>query len=471
MMTYKEAIKYLDSLINYERTNHFPYSQLRLQRISHLCELLGNPHRSGKFIHIAGTKGKGSTSAMVAFMLKEAGFKVGLFTSPHLSDLRERIRVLIPDSDGFDLQTDEFEGMMSREDLSRLVKRIKPCIEEMRKDQTLGAPTFFEVYTALAFLYFKESKVDFAVLETGLGGRLDATNICSSIVCGITPISLDHTRRLGDTLREIAKEKAGIIKGESPTVISSLQEKEALEVIRQRSKDCGAKLYEVGRDILFESLGCNRQEQLFNVITMFQEHPHLRMKLLGEHQLANAACAIGIIESLRSYGIYVSDSDIREGLKKTAWPGRFEIASHHPLIVLDGAQNQASAAALRKTVEKFFSGYEVMLILGISKDKDIEGVLRELIPLSKDVILTKADNPRAAQPRDIKELIIAKGLGARLGRIHLSQNIKEALDLALACWDPKELLLITGSLFLVGEARHLLKSHLCNKRICLTQEN
>ncbi|MBI4972783.1 MAG: bifunctional folylpolyglutamate synthase/dihydrofolate synthase, partial [Candidatus Omnitrophica bacterium] len=225
-MTYPETIKYLESFINYEKIPAFPYKEsLKLERISGFLTALNNPQDDLKSIHTAGTKGKGSTCAFLTYILRQAGYKVGLYTSPHLSDFRERIRILRPNTK-HQIPRTEFEGMISQNELTALTERLKPTIENYNRNSKYGPLSFFEVYTALAFIYFKEKKVDFAVLETGLGGRLDATNVVEPLVCASTPISLEHTQKLGNTLREIAAEKAGIIKGHQVIVISAPQKKE-----------------------------------------------------------------------------------------------------------------------------------------------------------------------------------------------------------------------------------------------------
>jgi len=277
-MAYPEALKYLESFINYEKISAYPYKEsLKLEPVKNFLAVIGNPQNALRCIHVAGTKGKGSTCAFLAYILREAGYKVGLYTSPHLSDFRERIRILRPKTKpacrtGRDQRPKtEFEGMISQNELADLVKRLKPFIDKYNKQSKYGPFTFFEVYTAIAFVYFEEQKVDFAVLETGLGGRLDATNSVNSLVSIITPISYEHTDKLGKTLTKIATEKAGIIKtrpnlpaarlpdgqGQAGTkdqrpkliVISAPQENEAREAIRNRCNKTGAKLLEVGREI------------------------------------------------------------------------------------------------------------------------------------------------------------------------------------------------------------------------------
>lgn len=435
-MTYQEAIQYLESLINYERLDDYDYKKsFKLERMRNFAHLLGDPQEGINSIHIAGTKGKGSTAAIIHSILKSAGFKVGLYTSPHLESFRERIRIN--------------DCLISEEEISGLSERVRNVLDKID-----DAPSFFEAYTAMAYLYFKENKVDFAVYETGLGGRLDATNIITPLVSAITPISYEHTQKLGGTLKEIAGEKGGIIKDRAPCV-SAPQEREAEKVIENICKEKRAKLILIGKDILFEELNADEEGERFNVLGLFGEYPILETPLLGAHQVVNAATAVGILEALRLYGVTVSSEAVRDGIRGVRWAGRLEVVSRNPLIVLDGAQNRASANALAKAIKKIFEYKRLVLVLGVSKDKDIAGILKELLPLSDSIILTKSKvAERALEPSKIKELITS-GLEAGL-----SSSVEEALDLARSKADRGDLILITGSLFIVGEARALI----CGKK-------
>jgi len=422
-MTYPQAIKYLESFINYEKIPAYPYKQsLKLERIKGFLESIGNPHLGLKCIHIAGTKGKGSTCAFLTYILREAGFKVGLYTSPHLADFRERIRILGCQAVKFPGQRiKDFEGMIPKKDLARLIGKLKPAIDKFNAESEYGPLTFFEGYTAIAFAYFKERNADFAVLETGLGGRLDATNVVNPLVCAITPISYEHMDKLGNTLGKIAAEKAGIIKTRGLTVITAPQKKEVLTVIRERCRITGAKLNKTGK---FD----------------------FKTRLIGAHQKINAAVAVGAIEALRNYGISINAAAIKRGLTNTLWPGRCEVISKTPLIVLDGAQNVASAQALKKAIKDNFEYKKLILILGISSDKDIAGICRELLPLADTTILTQANSPRAADVDVIEKI-------AR-GKIIKTRKVKEAKRIALKLAGKKDLILVTGSLFVVGEFRY-----------------
>lgn len=404
-MIYQQAIEYLESFIDYEKLNNYAYNKaFGLARVKALLNVLGNPQDVLRCIHVAGTKGKGSTCAFIAYALREAGYRAGLYTSPHLSDFRERIRIL-----GQKRGQAPFEGMISRRDLARLVELCRGAINRA------STPTFFEIYTVIAFLYFKEKNVDFVVLETGLGGRLDATNVVNPLVSVITPVSLEHTQYLGNTLEKIATEKAGIIK--RAPVITAPQKKEALEVIRKRCKETGVRLYEV------------------------KSYKRRMLRLLGEHQQMNAEVAANVVKGL------CPPDKIEKGLKNTVWPGRCEVISRKPLIVLDGAQNIASAKAIKKAIRENFKYKKLILVLGISGDKDVKGICDEFYDFSGDVILTKSANPRASQPQELAEFFKGRD-------IHITNSIKEAKAMAQALAKKEDLILVTGSLFVAGEFRH-----------------
>jgi len=463
-MIYLETIQYLESFVNYEKIPAYPYKEsLKLERIKGFLQRIGNPQDSLKCLHVAGTKGKGSTCAFLTYILREAGFKLGLYTSPHLSDFRERIRILGQKPKAKN-QGPDFEGMISQKDLMRLVGNLRPAIDKFNAKSEYGPLTFFEVYTGLAFVYFKEKKVDFAVLETGLGGRLDATNAVSPLVCVITPISYEHTQKLGNTLREIAAEKAGIIKTRSSwlvagrlPVITAPQKTEAARVIRLKCRQVGAKLYEVGKDILYKRI----KDKGLRIKGMHGVYSGLKINLLGGHQIINAAVAIGAIEALRDCGVNISAAAIKRGLTNTLWPGRCEVVSRDPLIVLDGAQNVASARVLKKAVKENFRYKKLILVLGVSNDKDIAGICRELCPLADTIILTQANSPRAAGVDDIEKIVRsspapseAEGWLVAHSKIIKTKKVKEAKCLALKLAGKKDLILATGSLFVVGEFRN-----------------
>ena len=445
-MTFLETQEYLNSFVNYEILTDFSYKDdFRLERIQDFLSSIDNPQKDLKCIHIAGTKGKGSTCAFIAYILRRAGFKTGLYTSPHLESFRERIRVFDPNSS----KVEDFEGMISEADICEYVERLKPAIEKFIKESKWKRLSFFEVFTALSFLHFKDSNVDFAVLETGMGGRLDATNTVDPLVCGITPISLEHTQRLGNTLEAIAVEKAAIIKNKNQIVICAQQPKEVLDVIKKRCQEFDAKLYLLGKDIFFEETLSDINGQVFNCFDSFSEHTYLKISLLGYHQLINAALAVGVVDSLKLHNIVISSDAVKKGLDETSWPGRFEIIQKDPFVILDGAQNIASAKALKDIIKKIFGAQKVILVLGIMQDKDIKGICRELESISKNIILTKADSPRAAEPKKMSGFFKDKR------DIKLASSVKEAIELSKSISQKNDIILATGSLYVVGEARKL----------------
>jgi len=431
-MTYQEALQYLNSFVNFEKLPSYSYKDsLKLDRIRDFLKLIDNPQKELKCIHVAGTKGKGSTCAFIAYILKEAGFKVGLYTSPHLVDFRERIRILDP-SDNIKNPKEDFSGMISKADLSELVIKIKPKIDEYNRKSKYGPLTFFEVYTTLAFIYFMEKKVDFLVLETGLGGRFDATNVVKSYIYAITPISYEHTDKLGSTLKEIAGEKAGIIKSTKlktknvkPIAITAPQEKEVLKVIVRRCLDSEVRLIRTGKDTKYKNL---------------------KLRLMGRHQLINAGLAVGVIKALHKFGLKMDNKIIKRGLENTVWPGRCEIIAKNPYIILDGAQNVASALAIIDTIKANFKYRKLVLVLGISSDKDIKRMCLKFYNFADKVILTKADSLRASNPWILSGYFEGK-------EKYITLSVNKARILAKKIASRKDLVLVTGSLFVVGEFR------------------
>jgi len=446
-MDYQETLDYIYSFIDYE-TMHMPRDAANydLRRMYELLSRIGNPHQVARSVHIAGTKGKGSTAAMIASVLTAAGYTTGLYTSPHLNDVRERIKV---------------NGELIAEDkLMALTEKLKPEIEVVNQKATYGQLTTFEVLTALAFAYFKLKGVDFQVLEVGLGGRLDATNVVQPEVCIITSISFDHTDVLGNSLPEIAAQKAGIIKPAS-TVVSAPQLDEAAQVIEETCLACGVRLVRVGSNVTWQSLGFDLNKQLLEVWGRLGSY-ELSIPLLGRYQLENAATAVAALEVLVERGFNISKESIIGGLAQTSWPGRFQILSLHPPIVVDGAHNPDSARRLRQSLEQYFGlspgGIkkarlvnnlqdldQAILIIGASFDKNISGVVSELLPLFDKVIVTQSRHPRAMAPELLKAEFAKHGVEVQVGN-----DVPTALSLALA--EDRSLICVAGSLFVVGEA-------------------
>jgi dihydrofolate synthase / folylpolyglutamate synthase len=446
-MNSKDAVSYINSFINFEKIPKYQYaSSFKLERMEAILKELGNPHKSLNIIHVAGSKGKGSTCAITAYILKEAGYKTGLYTSPHLVDFRERIRIL--DISRSEVSgSREFECMISEEDFSRLIEEIMPAAEKFREHEKLGKASFFEILTACAFLYFKKTQVDIAVLETGLGGRLDATNITVPLVSGITNISLEHTDKLGDTLGKITREKAGIIKDKG-LVVSAFQKKEVSEVLRKACEEKNAELREIGKDIMYSIVDSSAEGQVFDLEGPGYSYKNLELNLIGAHQAENASIGIGMLKLIDRDKFNIEESSIRNGLKKAVWPGRLQIIQKDPYVILDGAQNSASALALTDSVRKIFNYKKLICVFGISSDKDIKGVSDILDNASDVIILTKAkDNPRAEDISKLRQNFS----NSRPGLVE-SDNIDDAMRKALEIAKEDDLILITGSLFVVGDA-------------------
>jgi len=435
---YKNALEYLYSFVDFsmQKVDTYSPARFKLERMYALVESLGNPQKAFPSIHVAGTKGKGSVSALCASALREAGYRVGLYTSPHLDDYAERIQV-----DG---------EIITHTDLVEIVEEIKPYVA--------GIPelTTFEITTALAFMYFAKRKVTAAVIEVGLGGRLDATNVVVPEVSVITSISYDHTYLLGDTLTEIAGEKSGIIKVGIP-VVSSPQEEEARVVIEKVAQDHASQLIQVGRDILFEEITHSLEGQTFRVWLSEKSEKDsviLSIPLLGPHQMDNAATAYATLDVFNQKGYKITQNDIFCGFKNVFWPGRFEIIRLSPLVVLDCAHNRDSAYKLRLTLEEFFPGKGILLIFGASEDKDIQGMFIELMPLVKEMIFVKSFHPRAIEPSKLVDIVQPFG-----HPYQIIEQISEALEKAAHLAGDNLVVLVTGSIFVVAEARKYLEKN------------
>ena len=432
-MDYQQALDYIYSYIDYEQVPRLAYNEVNydLRRMHELLARLGNPHLKATSVHIAGTKGKGSVAAMIASVLDASGYTTGLYTSPHLTFLNERIRV-----DG---------ELISNEELVALVEKLKPDIEAVDEKATYGHLTTFEVMTALAFAYFGLKGVDFQVLEVGLGGRLDATNVIQPEVCIITSISFDHTEVLGDSLAQIAAQKAGIIKPGS-IVVTSPQLDEVARIIEDACRNCGARLVRVGSDVTWQSLNFDSNRQLFKVKGRLGSYK-LSLPLLGYYQLENAATAVAALEVLAERGFNIFPDSIINGLARVEWPGRFQILGHHPLLVVDGAHNPDSARKLKESLEQYFDFDRAILVIGTSFDKDIAGIVSELFSLFDKVIVTRSRHPRAVEPAPVVAEFARRGIQAQV-----VDDVPSALSLSLALAGNRDLICVTGSLFVVAEA-------------------
>jgi dihydrofolate synthase/folylpolyglutamate synthase len=448
-MTYVETIKFL---YNLERFG----IKLGLENISIILNLFDNPHKKFKSIHIAGTNGKGSTAAMTASILQYAGYKTGLYTSPHLQDFRERIMV-----NG---------AMIPEEDVVELAEMMRNKTQEAGDLQL----TFFEFTTAMAFLHFSREMVDFAVVEVGLGGRLDATNVLNPVLSIITEIDIEHTDYLGEDIKSIAREKGGIIK-DSGTVILSSNKTDVVEVIESICKDKKARLYRISKDFIGERENTDIHSQHFNFIEMSlrgkaEAISHsFEIPLLGRHQIINASTAIKAALILPSLipplqrggsrgGVKIDESAISEGLKNVQWSGRLEIFSENPLIILDGAHNLAAAKALSEELKRMRNSefgiqiHNIILVIGILKDKDFKGIISFLAPIADYIIIVKPKTLRSRKPDDLKDEFLKHTEG-----VEIIEDIPAAISKAKNLASMNDLICITGSFFTVGEAIKFIK--------------
>ena len=421
---YNQALDYLYSFVDYslKHSSELAKADFNLDRMFALLEELSNPQAKYPIIHVAGTKGKGSVSALCASALQAAGYQTGLYTSPHLLDYVERIQI---------------NGEpISHEQMIELVEEIKPAVARIPKLTT------FEITTALGFLAFAKNDVNAAVIEVGLGGRLDATNVVLPKVSVITSLSYDHMAVLGNTLAKIAGEKAGIIKPGIP-VVSAPQTEEALEVLERVASEKNCPFVLVGRDVQFERLASSLDGQEL-AVTFQRSAASLKIPLLGEHQIQNAATAY---VALKTSGIKISDEALQMGFSRVKWRARFEVARRDPPVILDSAHNQDSFAKLRQTLEEHFPGKQVYLIFGASEDKNIPGMFAEMKPKIKKLIVTRADHPRALEPEKIMVLADQAGLASEA-----LSPVESAFQRALALSEKDgSIVLSAGSMFVTAE--------------------
>ena len=433
-MNFAQSLHYLDTLINYEKFSNYNYSRCyNLDRIRKLLFLLGRPQEKFPAVTIAGTKGKGSTVCMLGSILNASGIKAGIFVSPHLVSIRERIKV--------------GTQRISEKAFACEISKIKNIIDVHR----IKGITYFEAITSAAFLYFLREKVEIAILEVGLGGRLDAVNIAESSISAITPISHDHTHLLGRSLREIAKEKCGIIHNNS-YVVSAKQEKQALDVINSITLKKNSRLFLLGRDIMVSNIKTSLSGTDFSLKTRYNSYRRLHTPLIGSYQASNASVAVCLAEAISSkQGFRISENDIKKGIRRVRFPGRFQVLSIKPYIILDGAQNKASAEALKGALKRIFNKKYISLILGVSSDKDYKQIAKNLCPLAKNVIFTQADSPRALPAKEL-----ARGAGNFSAKSFLCYDLKDSMDFAESITPKDGVIVITGSLFLAGEALRIL---------------
>jgi len=432
-MDYRQAEAYILSFTDYEKIPGIAYTAANydLRRMEKLLQPLGNPHLGARTIHIAGTKGKGSTAAMINQVLITAGYNTGLFTSPHLLTIRERARIN--------------NVLISEQEFADIVTGLQPVVEQVNNEATFGHLTTFEILTAVVFSYFKHHKVDCQVLEVGLGGRLDATNIAHGDVCVITSISLDHTAVLGDNVAKIAAEKAGIIKSDS-VVVNFPQPKEALEVIERVCRQQGAQLIQLGRDFSWHRTGGDLSCQSLTVTGKENEY-ELTIPLLGDFQLENTAAAIAVFETLEQMGMKISREAIISGLLHVDWPGRLQILRREPLVVIDGAHNAYSMQKLIEAITRYFTFDTCFIVFGTSCDKDVAGMAQELVSFTSNITVTSSNHPRAAAVPAVAAEFSRRGI-----EVSVADNVNKALDRAMSLAGKSDLVLVTGSLFVVAEA-------------------
>jgi dihydrofolate synthase/folylpolyglutamate synthase len=422
-MTYTAAVSYLYGLQKHG-------IKLGLDTMMALVGRLGMPQARYPTLHIAGTNGKGSTAALTASMFQAGAYRVGLYTSPHLVDFRERIRVngqMIPESD-----------------IARLTARIKAV---SKPDLS---PTFFEFTTAMGLQYFAESQVDLAVLEVGLGGRFDATNVVSPLACAITTIALDHQEYLGTTVQSVAFEKAGIIKSRVPVIVGRLPE-DARETIERIAAERDAPLLSLGRDFQIEGETPAR----FSYSGVGLQYDALCCPLLGAYQLENCACALSLVETASRHRLPLDEPAIREGLRQVHWEGRLEVVAREPLTVLDGAHNPAAALALASYLRTFRHSHplsRIILVLAMMRDKDHRGFVEAFKGLVDEVVLTQANLKRSSPVEDLLPLV-----GTICPQVHEHPRVPGALREASRLARPQDLICVTGSLMLIGEVKAALR--------------
>lgn len=417
---YQKSIDYLFSLQKFG-------IKFGLNSTENILAKIGNPHRKLRCIHIGGTNGKGSTAAMLSSILKQHGFRVGLYTSPHLVRFTERFRI-----------NDE---EVSCQKMVEVFERVRAALDERQP------PTFFEVVTAMALLYFAEQEVDWAIIEVGMGGRLDATNVISPKVSVITNVSYDHQEYLGNTLSAIAREKAGIIKDETP-VVTGARQSVVVGVLKATSSKHRSPLFRIGADFRVRR---NTEDGSFQYQGLKRRWPSLDVNLIGSHQAGNAALALAALEVLENAGeISIDPAAVEKGLLNVYWPARLEILQQDPLIVLDGAHNPPGAESLRESLQQCFKYQNLHLVIGIMADKDIRGILRRLLPLAETAIFTQPRYSRADNPENLR----------RLARPYIQKHYvipdpASAIQQAKLLAGPDDLICITGSLYFAGEVKEL----------------
>jgi len=434
---YQQALDYLFARTDYEKQERLRYNvtTFNLNRMQKLLSLLGNPHKKIHTVHIGGTKGKGSTATMLARMLEANGYNVGLYTSPHVVHLHERITIN--------------SKMISDSEMCGLLNRVYTPVEKMSKTDPL---TFFEIMTALAFMHFLDKAVDIAVIETGLGGRLDSTNVIRPKVVGITSLSIDHQHLLGDTIDSIAKEKAGIFKRGVPA-ITVQQEPSAMRVLKSQATAVKAPLSVTGSDIdfshRFETSREHGPHTRICLTTPTSKFEHLRVPLHGKHQAINCGLALAMLDKLKSAGYKIDNNKAAKGLHKVFLAGRMEMIWDDPRIMIDAAHNAASIQALIHAIGQNIPYDSMVVIFGCNSDKDVRGMLEKLQYGADKVIFTRSNSPKAVSPEDLAEIYTEI-----CGKMYqTAPSLLQALQLAKNAVSKEDLICITGSFYLIGQAK------------------
>ncbi|MHB8157486.1 MAG: bifunctional folylpolyglutamate synthase/dihydrofolate synthase [Desulfocucumaceae bacterium] len=426
-MTYKEAIEYMQGLTKFG----FNFG---LERITELLRRFDNPHFKLRVIHVGGTNGKGSTTAMIFSILKESGYSVGTYTSPHLHSYTERYCI---------------NGQQIPEQaMADLIEELRPHLEDMVANG-FEHPTEFEVGTALAFIYFFREKVDFLVLEVGLGGVIDSTNVVIPQISVITNVAIDHMDYLGGTVSEIAQVKAGIIKKGIPLVTAATGE--ALEVILEKCSEMSSPVTLVGRDVTWKGIKCGLNGQYFDITGMRNIYKNVFLPLLGSHQQVNAATAVATVEALANEGIIKPDYAVERGLASTAWPARLEVLRDRPTVLIDVAHNYDGAVSLRRALDEYFPGKKTIFVMGMLGDKERSKVMSRLVPGAASVVVTKPNSPRAGDWQ-----MLADEAHKYVSRVEMIESIYDAVRAGMEMADPDDLVVITGSFYMVSEAREIL---------------
>jgi len=436
--TYKQAISYLFERTDYERQTVLRYNvtTFNLDRMKKLLASIGNPHKKIATVHVAGTKGKGSTCTMLAKMLEANDYKVGLYTSPHVVSLHERIMVN--------------STMINESAMLGLINRVYRSVELLAKHNE--TPTFFEIMTAMAFMYFADEETDIAIIETGLGGRLDSTNVIEPKVVGITSLSLDHMQQLGKTIELIAQEKAGIFKKGVP-IVTVPQDPSAMKVLKRHALATKSPMSVTGHDIdfsyRFESSREHGPHTRICVTTPISKFEHLRVPLPGEHQAINCGLAIALLDKLKSHGYEIDDEKAIGGLKNVSMLGRMEFICEDPRIMVDAAHNAASIKALVAAIGQHVPYDSMVMIFGCNADKDVAGMLTQLQYGADKVIFTRSNSPKAMYPQDLADMY-----GEICGKMcQTALTLREALRIAQSAVGREDLICITGSFYLVGQAK------------------